>query len=78
MKKQSALLLTLLSLAFAAPAFADAQMDAMAQFDKDKNGYVTKEEAMKAGMSAEKFDKMDMNKDGKIDKDEWKKTYTPG
>ena len=79
MKKQSALLATLLTLAFAAPAFAaDKAMDKMTACDTDKNGTVSKEEAMKCGMTAEQFKKMDVNGDGGISKEEWMKTYQPG
>ena len=41
----------------------------MRLMDPDKKGYVTKEEFMKFYESM--FDKMDKNKDGKLDKGEW-------
>jgi Ni/Co efflux regulator RcnB len=83
MKKQSALLLTLLSFAFVAPVFAQAQtdamkMDAMKKMDMNKDGKVSKDEATKMGMSMDKFMKMDNDKNGFIDEKEFLKMYEPG
>lgn len=44
-------------------------MKAMNMMDKDKKGYVTKEEYMK--FHGEMFDRMDKNKDGKLTSEEW-------
>jgi hypothetical protein len=44
-------------------------MALMHMMDKDKKGYVTKEDFMKFHEAM--FEKMDKNKDGKITKEEW-------
>lgn len=44
-------------------------MKAMQMMDKDKKGYVTKEEYMK--FHVDMFDRMDKNKDGKLTSEEW-------
>ncbi len=44
-------------------------MEIMKMMDKDKRGYVTKEEFMK--FHEQMFDKMDKNKDGVLSREEW-------
>ncbi len=44
-------------------------MDAMHMMDKDKKGYVTKDEFMKFHQGM--FDRMDQDKDGKLSREEW-------
>lgn len=56
------------------PASYDAMMkmkpmDVMNMMDRDKKGYVTKDEFMKFHEAM--FDKMDKDKDGKVSRQEW-------
>jgi EF hand len=44
-------------------------MEVMHMIDKDKKGYVTREEFLK--FQERFFDRMDQNRDGKVDSDEW-------
>jgi Ca2+-binding EF-hand superfamily protein len=39
--------------------------------DVNKDGYITREEAQKAGVSNVNFDSADKNKDGKLNLSEW-------
>jgi hypothetical protein len=44
-------------------------MDVMHMIDTDKKGYVTREEFLE--FQRKLFDRMDQNKDGKVDANEW-------
>jgi len=63
-------LFTLPMLVFAGAAFAQEQPD-FSELDADGDGMITQEEATQNPQVADRFDQLDINQDGQIDRAEY-------